>query len=186
MINTLTIPPHLYYPLTFLVVWSLAWKGYGLWKAAKNHHTAWFVAILLLNTAGVLEILYIYVFSKKGGAAKMMTETSPTKQGLVSFEEFKKLDLRVGKILNATKIEGTNKLVKLEVDLGGQKRQLVAGIGEQYGVDDLTERDIVVVANLEPRTLRGVESQGMLLAASDNGPVLLMPDRTVSPGSKIT
>lgn len=105
---------------------------------------------------------------------------------MITFDDFKKLDLRVGKIVEATRIEGSDKLIKLRVDLGDQVRQLVAGVGTAYGAEDLVGRDIVVVANLESRTIMGLESQGMLLAADgQEGPVLLMPDYEVPPGTKI-
>ena len=104
----------------------------------------------------------------------------------INFEEFQKIDLRIGKIIEAEKIEGTDKLLKLKVDLGEEKRQLVAGIAKFYQPEDLIGKEIVVVANLEPKTLRGVESQGMLLAADVEGkPVLLKPDQEVPPGTKI-
>ena len=105
---------------------------------------------------------------------------------MISFDEFKKLDLRVGKILKAEPIEGSEKLVRLEVDLGLEQRQLVAGIAQHYAPDALVGRQIVVVANLEPRVLKGVESQGMLLAADMDGePILLAPERDVPPGSVV-
>jgi len=104
----------------------------------------------------------------------------------INFEEFQKIDLRVGKIIEAEKIEGTDKLLKLKVDLGEEKRQLVAGIAKFYQPEDLIGKEIVVVANLEPKILKGVESQGMLLAADVEGkPVLLKPDKEVPPGTKI-
>ena len=104
----------------------------------------------------------------------------------ISFEDFKKVDLRTAKILKAEKLEGSEKLVKLEVDLGQEKRQILAGIQKYYPVEDLINKTIVVVANLEPKKLAGVESQGMLLAASVDGePVLLMPEKETPPGSQI-
>ena len=104
----------------------------------------------------------------------------------INFEEFQKIDLRVGKIIEAEKIEGTDKLLKLKVDLGEEKRQLVAGITKFYQPEDLIGKEIVVVANLEPKILRGIESQGMLLAGDVKGkPVLLKPDQEVPPGTKI-
>lgn len=104
----------------------------------------------------------------------------------ISYEEFSKMDLRVGQVLSARKIEGTQKLLLLEVDLGSEKRQLVAGIAEQYDPEDLVGKQIVVIANLQPKKIRGYWSQGMLLAADVDGePVLLVPDRPVPPGSKV-
>jgi len=104
----------------------------------------------------------------------------------INFEEFQKIDLRIGKIIEAERIEETDKLLKLKVDLGGEKRQLVAGIAKFYQPEDLIGKEIVVVANLEPKIFRGVESQGMLLAGDVEGkPVLLKPDEEVPPGTKV-
>src|SRR3989338_379109 len=103
-----------------------------------------------------------------------------------SFEDFKKLDLKVGRVVEAARVEGSEKLLKLTVDIGAEQRQVIAGVGLVYSPEDMANRDIVVVANLEPRMLMGLESQGMLLAADgENGPVLLMPDREVPPGSRV-
>jgi len=113
----------------------------------------------------------------------------------MTIDEFRQVDLRVAKVLTAERIEGSEKLVRLQVDLGDPStssglggRQVVAGIGKTYEPAELVGREIVVVANLEPRVMMGVESQGMLLAASDaNGtPVILTVERDVEPGAKIT
>jgi len=105
---------------------------------------------------------------------------------MINFEEFQKIELRVAKIIKAEKVEGSEKLLKFEIDLGAEKRQLIAGIAQFYQPEDLIGREIVVVVNLEPRTIFGLESRGMLLAADDDGgPVLLKPDKEVPPGTKI-
>jgi len=105
---------------------------------------------------------------------------------MIKFEDFQKLDLKIGKIFAAEKVEGADKLLKLKVDLGKEKRQLIAGIAKFYQPEDLIGREIIVVVNLEPRTLMGIESQGMLLAAdNESKPVLLKPDEEVPPGTKI-
>jgi methionine--tRNA ligase beta chain len=104
----------------------------------------------------------------------------------IKFDDFQKIDLRVGKVSDAKKVEGSEKLLKLIVDLGNEKRQLVAGIAKYYRPEDLIGKEIVVVANLEPKNLMGIESQGMLLAADVNGePVILIPEKEVPPGTKI-
>ena len=106
---------------------------------------------------------------------------------MISFDEFKKVDLRTAKIISAEAVEGSEKLLKLRVDLGEEKRQIVAGIAKQYKPEELFGREIVVVANLESRVLFGLESQGMLLAAGgSDGPVLLRPDRDVLPGARVS
>lgn len=104
----------------------------------------------------------------------------------INFEEFQKIDLRIAKVISAEKIKGSEKLLKLELDLGKEKRQIITGVSEFYQPKDLIGREIVVVANLEPKTLMGLESQGMLLAADVNGEaVLLRPDKEIPPGTKI-
>ncbi|MGC9603450.1 MAG: methionine--tRNA ligase subunit beta [Minisyncoccia bacterium] len=106
---------------------------------------------------------------------------------MVKFEQFKEIELKAGKILEAERVEGSDKLLKLKVDLGEpEPRQILAGIGKIYSPEEIVGREIIVVANLEPRILMGIESQGMLLAANDGGPVLLKPDREVPPGSPIS
>jgi len=111
---------------------------------------------------------------------------------MINFDEFQKIELKVAKVISAEKVEGSEKLLKLQVDLGlstgsGQeKRQIVAGIAQFYKPEDLTGKEIVIVANLEPRTVFGLESNGMLLAADDSGrPVLLILDKEVPPGTRI-
>ncbi len=105
---------------------------------------------------------------------------------MISFEDFQKIDLRVAKIIEAKRVEGSEKLLKLIVDLGNEKRQLVAGIAKYYRPEDLIGKEIVVVANLEPKKIMGIESQGMLLAANLNGePVILIPEKEVPPGTKV-
>jgi len=107
-------------------------------------------------------------------------------RNMILYEEFKKIELRVAKILVAEKIEGSDKLLRLRVSLGEEERQIIAGIGKAYVPENLIGREIVIVANLEARNLMGLESQGMLLAAdSKEGPVLLMPEKEVLPGCGI-
>ncbi len=104
----------------------------------------------------------------------------------IGFDEFKKIDLRVGKIIEAERIKGSDKLIRLVIDIGEEKRQILAGIAEHYLPDNLEGRQVVVVANLEPREMFGHESQGMLLAVdTDKRPVLISPNDEVNPGSKI-
>jgi len=105
---------------------------------------------------------------------------------MISFEEFQKLDLRVAKILAAERIEESEKLIRLSIDFGDEQRQIVAGIGAHYAPEILSGKEIVVVANLEPRVIKGIESQGMLLAAScEEKLVLLTPEKEIPPGSKV-
>lgn len=105
----------------------------------------------------------------------------------VSYEDFTKIDLRVGTIISADDLEESNKLIKLIVDIGIEKRQIIAGIKKQYKVEDLVGKQVVLVVNLEPKSLAGYESQGMILAASDSegGPVVLLPERPIGDGAVI-
>ena len=104
---------------------------------------------------------------------------------MITIDDFKKINLRVAKIISAERVEGSEKLLKLQVDIGEEQRQIVAGIGLAYNPEALIGKEIIVVVNLEPRLLMGVESQGMLLAAGNNNPILLRPDEDVPPGSPI-
>lgn len=106
---------------------------------------------------------------------------------MISFDDFTKLDLRIAKIIEAQAHPNADKLCVLKVDIGGEVRQLVAGIKQFYSPDELKDKLIVVLTNLEPKTIRGVESHGMLLAAkSDSDLCLLVPDGELSEGSKIS
>jgi methionyl-tRNA synthetase len=103
---------------------------------------------------------------------------------LVTYEEFQKLDIRTGKVLIAEPVPKSNKLLKLQVDIGNETRQIVAGIQQFYNPDELVGREVVVVTNLEPAKIFGVESNGMILAAGDSAS-LLVPLRSVESGSKV-
>ena len=105
---------------------------------------------------------------------------------MVTFDDFKKLDLRIGKVLSASRVEGTEKLIKLELDLGSNTRQIVAGMAEFLVPEDLEGKQVPILVNLEPRRFRGIESHGMVLAADVDGrPVLLHPEYEVPAGSII-
>lgn len=105
---------------------------------------------------------------------------------VVNFEDFAKLEIKIGTIISAQKVEDADKLLKLEVDFGDEKRQIVSGIAQWYDPEDLVGKQIPVLVNLEPRTFRGIESQGMILAAEADGKaVLLEPLEEVPAGSKI-
>jgi len=118
---------------------------------------------------------------------------------IIHFEDFKKLDIRIGKILSAEKVGGSDKLLKLEVDFGltakvlpdgkisevVEKRQIVAGIGKFYEPESVLGKECPFVFNLETKMIKGLESQGMILCADSDGPVLLHPDKEIPPGNVI-
>ena len=113
-------------------------------------------------------------------------------EGIIKFEDWKKLDFRVGKILEVEDIKNADKLYKLTINIGTEKRTLVAGLKEFYSKEELKDKICIVFTNLEPKKLRGVESQGMLLAAGEYDEEgnekkvrLLEPDGEVKLGSKI-
>jgi len=104
----------------------------------------------------------------------------------ISIEEFQRLHFRIATIREAEKVEGARKLIRLTLDLGDEQRQIVSGIADQYSPEELVGRQIAVIVNLKPATIRGVKSFGMLLAADAEGSaILLQPDRPVPPGSPV-
>ena len=123
----------------------------------------------------------------------------------ISIDDFKKVEIRIGKILTAERVEGSDKLMKLEVDFGFEKvqittmeneepkeslipikRQIIAGIAQFYAPEALVGKECPFAYNLAPRLLKGLESQGMIMCPSnESGPVLLHPDKEVPPGSLI-
>jgi len=105
---------------------------------------------------------------------------------MITIDDFSKIELRTGKVLEAKRIEGSNKLIVMKVDTG-EIRQIVAGIGKAYSPEELVGKTIVVVTNLQPAKLMGVESEGMLLAASDDEGRLsiITTEREVKTGSRV-
>jgi methionyl-tRNA synthetase len=106
---------------------------------------------------------------------------------MLTIDEFSRVELRVATVLSAEAHPNADRLVVLKIDLGTEQRQLVAGIRKHYAPEELVGKRIVVVANLQPATLRGVESQGMLLAASDDDGnlSLVTPEKPVATGAKV-
>jgi methionyl-tRNA synthetase len=104
----------------------------------------------------------------------------------ISIEEFAKLDLRTGKIINAQKVPGKDKLLVLQVDIGTETRTVVAGIAQEFAPEELVGKQVVLVANLEPKRIGGVVSHGMILAAGEEKALALVTlDREVPPGTKV-
>lgn len=125
----------------------------------------------------------------ESNAEKATAATKPveTKSELISFEEFQKLDLRVGKVIEVDKVPQADKLYRLQVDLGeGDRRQLVAGLAEDFSPEEILGKNVILVANLEPATIRGVRSCGMILAAGAERPLaLVVADRDCPPGTQV-
>ena len=106
--------------------------------------------------------------------------------GVISFDDFKKVEIITARIEKVRDHPNADKLFILEVNTGETKKELVAGIKNSYAKEDLVGKDIVMINNLEPAVIRGVGSKGMLLAVQgEKGVSIIMPDRTVKPGSKV-
>lgn len=106
---------------------------------------------------------------------------------MITIDQFRSVELKIATIKSAEPHPNADKLMVLQIDLGGEQRQILAGIRNHYAPEELIGKQIVVVANLEPAKLRGLESQGMLLAASDEGRVVILtPDKTVQPGANVS
>ncbi|MEN6611234.1 MAG: methionine--tRNA ligase subunit beta, partial [Methanoregulaceae archaeon] len=122
------------------------------------------------------------LLKKRVEAAEMKAarETIP----MITIEDFARMDIRTGKVLAAEAVPKSAKLLKLSVDIGGEARQIVSGIAQFYTPEELVGKEVVVLANLKPAKIFGIESNGMILAAGDAAS-LLMPLKTVEPGTKI-
>ena len=109
-------------------------------------------------------------------------------KGLVEYEDFAKLDLRVGRVVRAEPVPNSRKLVKLIVDVGGEERQVLAGLARWYRPEEFVGKLVIVVVNLKPKRMAGLVSQGMVLAApcgDGEKPVLLTVEEEVPPGSRV-
>jgi methionyl-tRNA synthetase len=116
-----------------------------------------------------------------------MDQEQETSKAEISYDDFAKLDIRIGTVLAVEKIENADKLLKCTIDFGALgERTIVSGIAEWKQPDDLVGKQLPYIVNLAPRMLRGVESQGMLIAASDDeGVALILPERNVPRGTKL-
>jgi len=126
----------------------------------------------------------------KNGLIKTNTKMEEQPQGkpMIQFDDFAKLELKAGTVIACEKVEKADKLLKLEVDLGTEKRTIVSGIAQHYTPEEMISKQVIVVTNLAPRKMRGIESQGMILTAEDiDGKLqLLKPENVVSPGSNVS
>ena len=126
--------------------------------------------------------------SDKLQAASGETQKADIKlQAEIQYDDFAKLDLRIGTVITASKVEKADKLLKLEVDLGFEKRTIVSGIAQHFSPESLLNKQVIVVANLAPRKMRGIESQGMILTAEqpDGKLILVNPDGICTNGSTV-
>jgi methionyl-tRNA synthetase len=106
---------------------------------------------------------------------------------MISIDDFRKVELKIATVKSAEPHPNADKLMVLQIDLGSEQRQICAGIRNHYTPEELVGKQVVVVANLETAKLRGLESQGMLLAASDEGRVIILtPEKSVLAGAKVS
>lgn len=188
-------------PETPEIIWhqlGIADRGLVAWDSAKNWGV--YLAGLKINKG---EVIFPRIDIKKemeelekltgAPAAAEAKESRPEpkqedapKDNLITIEDFAKIDLRVAKVLEAEKVEGADKLLKLKVELGSEIRQVVSGIAKHYSPGEIVGKYVILVANLKPVKLKGIESQGMILAASaDKELVLGTIDKIIDSGSPV-
>jgi methionyl-tRNA synthetase len=128
-----------------------------------------------------------YDAARPANQEKKKVQTEEKKDEFIEFPDFMKVQLRVARILEAEPVEGSDKLMRLQVKIGDEKRQILAGIKQKYSAEDLIGRQVVVVANLKPRKMMGHESQGMVLAAddADGQAILLEPESEAPEGASV-
>jgi len=148
-----------------------SWESASEFKLDEGHQLN--TPEILINKIEDVQIENIIKFLE-GEDVKTSTITIEPIKPTISLEDFKKIDLRVAKVVDATKVPKSEKLLRLQIEIGNEKRQVVAGIAQHYKPEDIVNKHIVVLANLQPAKLMGQVSQGMLLAASDNSGNLVL------------
>jgi len=191
-------------PQTPSIIWSqmgidnsdelVGWDSSKVWgrypsTAKVNKGEVIFPRIDLKKEMEELENMSGQNAEEKNEAADQKKAQSKSEQvgdGLISIDDFAKIDLRVAKVLEAEKVEGADKLLKLKLELGDEVRQVVSGIAKHYTPDELVGKYVIMVANLKPVKLRGIESRGMILAASDDKELVLASlDKAIVSGTKV-
>ena len=178
-LSTILIFPFM--PVKAKEIWEQLGLESDLEKIRLDEYASWGKLI-----PGILvkpgKIIFPRIDTKKKGQKELQED----KSNIISYDEFKKIDLRVGKVISAEEVSGTDKLLKLEISLGAETRTIVAGVKKHYSAEEILGKKIVIVTNLQPVKLRGIESQGMLLAAVDKDNVVLLTiDKDITEGSKI-
>ncbi|MCX7984762.1 MAG: methionine--tRNA ligase [Bacteroidetes bacterium] len=181
-------------PHTSHRIWSLlnlqttiyddGWDSAGEERVPVNHLVK--SPEILISKIEDSQIKQILNFIESGSETSTLT-TIAMQTHTITIDDFKKIDLRVGKVLSAERLPKSEKLLKVLVDLGVEQRQLIAGIAQYYTPDQLVGKSVVVVANLKPTKLMGHESRGMLLAATDHDGTLALVtlERDITPGSSV-
>jgi methionyl-tRNA synthetase len=185
IVSALEIITYPFLPFTSRKIAKMLNLGRRNWAEASNPAVPY--------ELGEVEILFeklpeeIVIRERAKLAKKQQLLENKKELAVITIDDFKKIDLRIARIKAAEAVPGTSKLVKLIVDLGTEERQIVAGIGSAYQPATLIGKEVVVVANLQPAKIRGVESSGMLLAAVDGTRIaLVVPDQEVQPGTPVS
>ena len=167
----------------------LTWESAGKWGGYPARASVCKGGVIFprIDIKKELEELEALPEPAKSSAEVSAAETKQTAlPEFISIEDFAKIDMRVAKVMEASRIEGSDKLLKLKLDIGGETRQVVSGIAKHYEPDTLVGKYVILVANLKPVKLKGIESQGMILAASDDKEfVLATLDGLIESGSKV-
>ena len=191
---SLTIMMHPILPFTSQKIWKM------LQLEGQVEESQWDrISELVLENGhalGEIEILFEKIpdkiIKKEIERLQQMQQETPEKQKqeepkYLSIDDFKKVELKSAKVTAAERVEGADKLLKLQIEVGAEKRQLVAGIAQHYTPEELIGKTIIIVANLQPAKIRGVESQGMLLAVNDGDTLsLLTSDKNVDSGKPVS
>ena len=191
---SLTIMMHPILPFTSQKIWKM------LQLEGQVEESQWDrISELVLENGhalGEIEILFEKIpdkiIKKEIERLQQMQQETPEKQKqeepkYLSIDDFKKVELKSAKVTAAERVEGADKLLKLQIEVGAEKRQLVAGIAQHYTPEELIGKTIIIVANLQPAKIRGVESQGMLLAVNDGNTLsLLTSDKNVDSGKPVS
>lgn len=200
--TTINVCARIIASLSILLEPFLPFTAEKIKKLIRTDNKNWDSAInpQFSNTLGPISILFpkieesiiIAQIEKLGkkidqDVSKEITNQSKEITMEITIDDFKKIELKVAKVINAERVAGTERLIRLDIDLGTEKRQIVAGIGSVYNPEYLIGKNIVVVANLEKAKIRGVESHGMLLAAVDGSDIsLVVLDKEIRPGSPVS
>ncbi|MEJ2048973.1 MAG: methionine--tRNA ligase subunit beta, partial [Calditrichota bacterium] len=191
---SLTIMMHPILPFTSQKIWKMLRLEGEVEKSEWDQISK--PALETSQKIGEIEILFEKIpdktINKEIERLQQMQQETPQKEKqeepkYLTIDEFKKVELKSAKVIAAERVEGADKLMKLQIEVGKEKRQLVAGIAQHYNTEEMIGKTIIIVANLQPAKIRGVESQGMLLAVSDGGTLsLLTSDKPVDSGKPVS
>jgi methionyl-tRNA synthetase len=175
---------------SFEKYWKEFWQKEELISAVPQHHQLGAAELLYKNVEDEEIEKQVEKLRKQKAQSQPATDTNalkPLKEEIV-YDDFAKLDIRVGKVIAAEKMEKSNKLLKLTVDTGIDKRTILSGIAQHYSPEEILGKQVTLVANLAPRKMMGIESQGMILMAEDkDGKLkLVQPSEIVSPGATVS